>query len=1152
MFDKFRYVSIFLLALVFTGCSLTPQDSLIQDLTPKLTKIDTPTNIQIDSNHSTGVITLTWDPVDNATFYTVEYEKTSDYLESASPVSIIANTNSMEFKVPSTSDDVRGARDKRYVFRVKATCRETNEQGRVVNSLESGYSDIVEGVIADYLAVTYVKQDNRLTLFESLSNVIGLAGDALADVDVRYYDVPYTGQDLSECSTWTELTGDGWLKLESGKAYSYTAVLFVNGTPITATGLEFTGDIDYTQPAVEGLKATNDLRASIKLDWEAATPASGVVCEVRYAIQKKLSTDSKWEYVMDPEDSSKRLLVAETSYTDNAIKNDADYDYRILTTFILEDESVLMQSESTATTISGCHAVDTVPKSFSVTSVGEGTTTGDNGYEQTVTLKIAPRSTALSGVDGFEFNVYRNEVGNDASRTEVKSITVEENGNAVVIDNIVLDAEHHKLTRVFYYTVEYILDGETLTANPVHATKDGESFQLEIEGTLTQIDFISDFKTTSEKPLAERVSLSWTLTTGEMDNALSVDKISLQLVRTDENGGTITFTNDELRSSRAEGTFTFEDKTAGQGHTYSYQLIAGYSDQGNPYDGMQHVSSMISASVLSTPANLLATENTNSEAIEVKWDAVEDASGYVVNYRIADSTGDWMTVDANDTTVQLTTGDGIVAGRKYEITVQSVDEKGTKTSASSVVYGSIPGPLAIDFEEGADYIRLSWEPAGNVNVYYVVIGDTSKKIITTIPVYAPDTEFVLEADSLPEEIAKNSEYPLSEEYTFAVLPDQNLTGYEMEPASWVRPPKNIEASKAEWNVITISWDKVDDADAYVLYKREHGSNSDWEYEGYILNSNNDDERFIHYYYTSDAEYDFTVASERNGVEGKVQNVFTTDESGEAANHGYPLMKPGKPTTSETSDNFVIQFNEVKGATKYRVVLGTGQSREIAIGDSNTEYNSNNGRITVYMDRVAPDRKLTWDVTINAINEKLDSEKQTSETVSMVSIYDPEIITDAEKANLVFRNLGDVIQMVGESFGDAINEPGDWYPSTTKTFENGAVQAESCWVDWSDWLKKKPGRLSITELSLYDITISGAFSCDVESSTTPGKNPLHFMTSTSALYVKFPYAGYDSMRFTFNNYETDNSGGSVSLEYVRNGQAYTVSDNIISWLTQNLV
>ncbi len=1150
MLKRVIYLLPLLLSLLLlANCALSPEDKIIEELVPKLTDLDTPANIQVLNNHADGIISITWDPVENATFYTVEYERTSDYLESANPIPIIRNTNSVEIIVPDIESETNQyARDKRYIFRIKATCLEKNDNGQVINTIESAYSDIVEGAIADYISITCIQQDRKLVVFDTVSNVTALDGSKLADLEVRYFDHEYVESEPID-PDWEEIQIDG-MTVESGKDYSFTAVLYADGVATAATGLEVSGSIDYNPPKVVNLKAENNLRSSIILRWDPVSPAAGVDGDVRYAIQKKPSDSAAWEYIQDPEGSI--LLLDGTTYEDTAIENNKDYDYRVLSAYLLNNASgnttTQLQATSEAATVEGCHAVDNAPEMLVAEIISENGSEENGPYESCVKLTLDPRSKDLLDCKSFSYVITRRERGND---TVVSSSHI--TGTLEYEDEIILTEEEHRLTHIYYYTVEYYYDDELITPESQEyraVNDDGSEFAHEVKGTVEAIDFIQGFAIDNENyPLAGKIRFNWDLFIPD-DSGLSFSNLLITLTRTGESGEERIIDNEPAdRTSRSAISKVYEDTSAEQNQEYEYQLIATYSDSDSLYDGMTAFSEILTGHTLQTPENLTASMNTSETEIRLEWDAVQEASGYLISYRLSGSSEAWQTKSIDDpstTAYSFTSADSIKAGKAYDFYIQSIDAESNATAASKTVEGSMLGPIDIEVEGGPDYIRLTWDEADNVNFYTVIISASASPSDELLRAIATRPEYELNADDLPDAINDHFEYPLSEEYYFAVLPgDMEITDYELEEGNWIRPPKNITASKAGWNVITIEWEAMDAVEGYNIYRREHGSTGAWDFVRYTSATS-------YYDYYSVGEYDYTVSSIQSGQEGPMQ----TDFASEDANYGYPLMQPKQAGATETASNFLVYFNEVKGATKYNVTLGTGESAEILASDlpnggSNFAYDETSGRITVSFPRVTPEHILTWTASIIATNTSLnDPDRQTTEPVSLTTVYDPSIISEKELINLSFRNLSSIVSIVDNSF-----ENEWWVTTSTASYNSDRISARACSGSKAGYIfpnviynPETDGYIHLDDVKANNMHFSGELTCYVAPDQTGGAmgdDPLERVSTATPIRIVFPYSGYRTMEFTFNNYYVrntgSNNGGTVSLAYVENGVAGTATD-----------
>lgn len=1157
-------LSVFLFLIALSSCTLTPEDKLIQDLAPKLTEIDTPSNIQVTNDSQNHKISVTWDPVENATYYIFEYQETSVYQGSDTDVflQVIRNTNSFDLDVPEEQD-----RDKRYVFRIRAVCLEKNTAGQVFNELESDWTELYEGVIADYLTVTYVKQDNVVTVFESVSNVTSLDNKNLVDIEVRYFEHPYSNQDSFD-DTWKEIDVDG-IKLESNQSYSLTAVLFVNDAPVAMTGLEIRGDIDYTQPSVTELTAVNNDNTSISLSWKAVQAAAGVEADVKYAIQRKASNEESWSYITVSAEDDSPLLLEDTEYVDENVVSNVSYAYRVLTTYVLQsDGSVLIQNSSAASSIEGCHLIDTRPERFTAQVISEE----DQGDALVLNVKLSvdPLHDDIFTCESFSYIITRHESG---STVKVES---EHLKSGEYVDTITLSSENHRLPHTYYYTIEYFYDEKLISTETITALNhnNDEPFFYEVEGTLQTFDFINSFSLASDVPLAGKIPLKWTVLVPEGFNQ---DNLRITLTRRDTGSVEVETLLDNV--SYSDSLQSYSDETAKIGSVYEYQLIVTYVDESSEYNGVFERSEYIEASVLSYPSNLTATVNESSENIELSWTPVEHASGYVINYKAKNSEkSSTMTIEGDDTSeAKLTTDDEVTPGLVYEISIQSKDKEGKTTEASPSVEGSILGPVPLTIENGVDEIKISWEPGENINIYSIRIKNESGEVFDPIPVSGATTEYVLNADNLPESILEGSDYPLSEKYYFAVIPNDieipaDFNGYT--EGYWIRPPKEINATKSAYrDNIRISWEKVDDEYTYILYKRAHGIDEPWEFVEYVFPSDTSEE-VAYYYVTTDEEYDFTVASVFNGEEGLVQNVFKAD-----VNYGYPLMKPKLfGATDLGTGQFRIYFERVKGATEYivnldvigEIIVKESESGEITATSSNySNYEirvetDESRMIHLYLPEIPLEelRRVTWDVSVAARNSEIeDSSRNTTETTVITKNYNPEGMDQKDYATLTISVLQNLLIEIDSRIGH------DWWQGlrSNEHYEIGVLDLYTCSgsVFTGDWLEfdyrympENPGYIEFNGIIENNIEFNNisdtAFNFWCAESGAGGEtedNPLE--RAYGKVNVVFPLGIYENIQLTFNDYYVKGTGGTVTVSYLDKSTGEVIDGSVKTFNAEEL-
>ena len=1143
--------------LLACSCTLTPEDKIYSDLTEKLTSVDTPENIIISNNHDDSKITLSWDPVENATYYVVEYQRTRDYLGSPDLESYYVNTNSFTLNVDSSS-----AIDKRYIFRVKAICIERNSRGEETNRIESDYTDYQEGVVADYISVSYLKQDNKLTAISSSSLVNSIFNNGnLAETEVRYYitDNLSNGQ-IAESTPSIDLEN---YQLSPNVEYNFTAALFADGSVTATYEFSVSGDVNYTPPTVTNLTAENNLKSSIRLAWDAMTEGAGVDGTIAYAIQKKLSTESTWSYIMQTSgEEQSLLLLTEPSYEDSDIQNDADYDYRVVTVYQMTDGSLVAESESTAATVLKCHATDTKPVSFTASVIAYSIKDNEDGtFSAQVELEWVPRSKDYLSAS-LEIEIYRVTDGVKA-KNPISSENF--NGNSVV-DTIELSKEEHWIAHSYYYTIQYKYNGTALTSEPISASNsENTAFVYTVPGTIKTVNFISDFSVTDiNSPLADKVEISWTASV-PADLNLSLDNVYLTLTRRDVSSVNTETLLENKPASSAGSPYT--DTTATPGVTYEYQLSAEYRDGLSPYNGQVYSPDPLEGMILPAPSNLAATENENTENIVISWDPVEKASGYVISYRPANSADAFVSTDIIPAdqdqmsySYTLTTED-VTPGKRYEIYIQAVDSNDTRTKQSESVYGSILGALELSVENGADYITVRWEGGNNIIQYLLVISNEDNSDSYTVNLGSDVTEYTLSADSLPDEVEALYDYPLSEKYYFAVLPngEGDSANYRYE-GSWIRAPKKITATKAESAVITtVNWESVSNADGYNVYRKEYNNpNSDWMFVSYttdnqlsVVDRNTGDN-------PTNSYYEYTVATVIGAGEGIKQDKFykaTDNIEGLNDNIGFPLYHPERFSVSNVEYDgeyyLMVSFLKNPYATSYVISSSLRETSAEIFVENISEVSDvdsvqigdciayeNNGLITAYIIRPTIRTSVYFDVSLASRNSIIASETDnTSDEIINNSIM-PSALRNGEMINLANHILSSAIAYPTEEFG------GDWWQgswlvignpwaSEPQFFRNGTIEAAyaiggansdalCAYIDLKGYVYDG---LKITGRLYFGFNYS--FGGGTEDGFL-GVDPIDYIhSSDDGVEVVLPH-NFGTVTVKYNDVKADNSGGSYDL------------------------
>ena len=1130
LIQKYIYC-LALVLLVLYSCTITPDLEDQIELSPIRNAINTPKNVAVANNHSktNPSMTVTWDPVEGATYYIVEYESATDYLSGKDMRSFIVSGKN-QFTLENVFSNPS---DMRYVFQVKAGMNSSNGQ-----KIISVASDLKEGAIVNDFTTSTVLSKNVLKIYSSIPKIKSVVSGNIVKYDIKYYDGDFS-------SEGTELSGASFedgneIPLQSAEEKIITAVLFVDGEEVLRKKIDVKNDPDYIPPALVSLSASKNELNQITLSWEAKEINKGLPesTTLKFKILKK-KADSNYEVVKDKDGND--LLLDGNTYTDTSISPNTDYTYMVVSYYCMTiDEKEVMYEESidNRKTDTGW-AIYSKPKTF--------TAKGDSGFDSkqegdakyTISLKWEPYHPVSGNIS---YTITRNEYNSSSTGTVVYT-----GPDTNYIDNVALSAEENKKKHQYIYIMQIVVDEKAFDETTLATDESGKDAIIETIPTVTQFDFINDVKVTSgENAHADKVAISWSWNDeGFSANNLDKSKASLKISRRED--GMTTF---EELATVSGSVSSYDDTSAKKGISYSYVIQPVYNDESSNYNGQQPSLSPVVGNTLSEAKNITATKNSFDKTISISWDPVEYAKGYIVYYKEQgqyDSQYKKVVVNEGTSIALAQDKNNLTPSLVYDITVAVVDSYSGEAKSSEIVQGSIFGSIVPTVTGGknalADTIKVSWEPVENAKKYIVEVYSDESSGNSIIYQECNDTTFTFSSDDVMATYQEGSyEYPLSRPYYVTVVPVVGSKKPEGEATrvqgNWIMPPKNITATKASYrDLITISWDKVDNVTEYTIYRRQHGSNDEWEYLNRVSDAitSYDD-------YTSNSEtfFDYSVSSSINGENGVIQEYFKNND-----NCGYILAPPKNLTAVDIGNGFFkFSWKEVEGATHYLLKLdgvdvGTITANEIEqapeelsqLSDHSLEFEKN-GTINLYLKRPEVKYKVALSFTVSAKNENAEIQsKNTTSPVGTTVMYSS--LTDDDIRSIVAYNLNNIFRSVNSAFGD------DWWPSSQKEISDGSLEASSCWGSsgsgsfWEGiWNPENNGYIKLTNYNINGNYFAGEISCMVNKNQAggySGKDPLERITAQEIL-IQLP-GKYDDIKVSFTDYYVDNSsGGTIKIMY----------------------
>lgn len=1048
---KYIYAVLLALIFIFVSCTITPEESEEPELNIAVTKISSPVISDVITTHSESnpSISVLWEPVDKATFYVFEYESANEYLSGKTTFSeYVTNSNSFTFPSSAFPD----SSDTRFVFRVRAAYKPSSTRSIIY----SGYSDTEEAAVVNTFTITPIIQDNVLTLYSSFPKIKSvLAGGNIVQPEVKYYDVTDGNETALESNTLT---------LSSAETRIIKGVLIVDGEEVTTREITVKTATDYYPQRLTSLEASTN-KESIILNWSANAVNKGLEeydTKMRFYIERRERESSTYSTLVDKDGNTiyveGSIDGGSFSYSDTSAEEGKDYIYRVITQYVLKtDDNEIEYEEKKDKSLesNAAYIADKTVKSFIIAPLsgfdGDPVTKGDADYS--VSLDWSSYHELREGyvyeVTRWDFDLitFVDGAPTDSTPEEKKYSVVYSGRDTSAVDNFTLSQEENKSSHSYTYFIQ-IKKADGSSDNPFTQAKKKDEDGSLVEGiiktnpSVKEINFIKSFS--GESHLSERINLTWEYNEDAIKSAgLDTACVNVHILKK--------AASESLYSdiATADGT-SYPDTRVESGVTYSYILVPYYSDESSPYYGKQRADSdnQVYASILSDVENVSATINKSSSEILVTWDKTDNAAGYIVYSRVKGTT-DWSKAGTT-TETKMTLSESFTPGVRYEITVSPVDKNGeSRKTETNIVEGEILGPVSNLKATGesdiqSDSIILSWDVTENATSYVITVYDSKEStdsIYSETVLAARGTTYTFSASSeAVKAYSTTRPYALSKEYYFTVSPMVNSVKADESSVRtkgyWVMPPKNITATKASYrDLITISWDKVEGADKYVIYYRKHGSSDDWKY----LNNVSSSATSINYL-NSTEKCDFTVSTMIDNVEGITQTYFEQD-----SNYGYPLIAPEMVTCADNGNGFFkLSFKEVTGATSYKIIF-EDSSWELNVSDISTTpltsvsaYKADidaNGLISYYFPRPAVSNKVSFTASVASTNKNAAiSSKNTTSYNSATVTY--RSLSNDELIRLAFNNLHEIFLAADKKF-----ESDWWRPSQkTATLSNGFTAA----------------------------------------------------------------------------------------------------------------
>jgi hypothetical protein len=359
------------------------------------------------------------------------------------------------------------------------------------------------------------------------------------------------------------------------------------------------------------------------------------------------------------------------------------------------------------------------------------------------------------------------------------------------------------------------------------------------------------------------------------------------------------------------------------------QISIEVSDEGYVSVPVYRVFTLVNDQI-ETPVvkNIKSTKATTNV---VYWEAVDDATGYVVYRKLNDSTSEFeaiATVDGGD--VESYTDKTAKAGTSYVYSVQAVSGKFTSEISDGMATLDIPTLVNAGYETVKNKnLTITWSQVDSATGYYVYKKENKSgaKWTRIATIEGGDiTSYTY------EETATETEFI----YTVrAARANAGIDGYSFYDTNGIKNlavPELVNAgySNVKNQTVTVTWKAVEGATGYIVYKKVNKAGAKWTRVDTI--EDGDETSYTYAEEATTKQFIYTVRAVRENDDTTVYSYFdvdglTTLEKPELVNAGYNSVKNKK---------FTITWTKVEGATGYLVYkkANTATAKWVRIAEVN--------------------------------------------------------------------------------------------------------------------------------------------------------------------------------------------------------------------------
>lgn len=952
-----RYIAIALFAFLsiatFISCPAAPPVDPIDEYNPNGAPAG-PKNVKATNGYE-GTITLTWDPVDNATSYQIWMIESSEYGAISNDEEITSTRSELEKRGFKHVDDVDSATteyilklsgNKAYVFSIIAI-RNMAEDGAAANLVYSAPSQFVEGSTLQQLesiTLTGIGSASEIRLYWDVPNIFSVLTEDKTPLYDYSFKIEYKKQ-TDDATGWktaaenykefNKTLSQGDFGFDPDTYYDFRVTMSIKdgtgaeiNTPTSRVYPVLT-DSNLTLQPMRSVTVTQGTEVDgVKVSWVYPAMPSGVNADKAYQVERREGKDGNWTVVLAATDEYVTTHKNETSWTDTSAEDNKQYYYRVRFGYI-DNNAPLMQSDSDKIT----EATEQGWKLWRPTDIrAVMSKSTDNALSGTVTISWTYNKPEKDAAGEVSWKLVRNtwDQTSGTSTDSSEDIPLSSTSSYSHDDPITIESGY----QIYTYELEMIYGNTTLNfaVDSDTTLSLGESAEAYIENLQATTDMVGF------------IQLSWIVENGKDANLEYSYYIDSQKDPISLNDQIIRVGNTNHRSAIIE----INDEKE---HVFRLSLNGITSPE------------TTTGRVLASPTNLKASDGLSNNSIELTYDPVKGDLANIELIVEQQQEGEWVELPQTSIDADLSAGTASLTDieekaaygtvHNFRIALRnSNQDKGVKTNYSNEDTGNILGGagLSISAEQyiKKDSYQLSWSnasPAVGATGYrvYARVKDSGadyQRIMGTGVITINDTGVSISYDNVlnyTKPTVSTESYthnPLSVMYEFKLVPVNGNIEADIESAPMAEgilfcPPADVSATKAEsTGVVTVSWEPVENAEKYYVYRYEEGGNPN---SATLISS--DCKSTSYQDSTTDGkEYYYTVAAVKTAdgsdYSSIIQDGFDMLEENmykevEAANKGYILDVPEIiDVESVTGDDrkyepyVKIRWKRSHGATSY--------------------------------------------------------------------------------------------------------------------------------------------------------------------------------------------------------------------------------------------